>query len=612
MRQSTTKSVKLRKGFVSKQPTIAARYADGRLSPDEFLAAKVDVTTSLHNALCGVNDAVVVLDHDLHIVFFVPATLQVFRVLATDLGRPLSDLRALTDDPALFDDARNVLASGAPVAKEVQTTGGRWFSRRLLPNLDASQTIIGVILIYSDVSEQHEVTVKLETAIAAASSVGSEIRTRLIDLNHDLRQPLQNLLFLHSRLWQFADSPDARQLLDQFDATLATMTAQLNALPFADPAMDVDAPRGPPGGIVDRVGIYSQQKIASDLSSQTRHQRLGTILLVEDNDDLRGTLASGLRNSGFDIVAAANAAAALEAVDQGAIQPDVILVDYNLSGGVDGLVLGNTIRIKLRRDISLVVLTGNVSSTAVDILRSADCVCLMKPVRMQDLIQCLATIMSSATDNPVATLTRHRALQTICIVDDEPQTRSAIRAMLEEEGYQVTAFADAEAFLAANLDPWDLCLLLDVKLPGLSGIELLARMHADDVLPPAIVLTAVQEPQETVRALKVGALDFLIKPVPRRDLLAAIERVVAQSTGSEHPGRLRQRARILIGQLTERQLQVMALILAGLPNKIIAADLGVSQRTVENHRAAIMHRTGARSLPELARLSIAAELAPSA
>jgi two-component system CheB/CheR fusion protein len=337
----------------------------------------------------------------------------------------------------------------------------------------------------------------------------------------------------------------------------------------------------------------------------------GIVLLIEDDIASRVIMTDALRVGGFNVVAAACAASALMIIDQGVIQPDAILTDYNLAGDVNGLVLGTEIRRRLGRDIPLVVLTGDVSSEAAEALYASDCTHLTKPVHSADILQHLVRVTSPDASNTIGRSEIHEAAITICIIDDEVHARESIQELLEGEGYVVITFPDAETFLAADLDHLNFCLLLDLKLPGLSGIELLSKMQSDDVLPTAIVLTAIQEPQEAVRAIRAGAIDFLIKPVRRHNLLAGIDRLVAHMVAGDNPSLLKRRARKLIGKLTERQLQVMSLILAGFPNKIIAADLGVSQRTVENHRAAIMRRTETRSLPELAKLSIAAGMTRS-
>jgi two-component system CheB/CheR fusion protein len=196
--------------------------------------------------------------------------------------------------------------------------------------------------------------------------------------------------------------------------------------------------------------------------------------------------------------------------------------------------------------------------------------------------------------------------QIIYVVDDDRAVREAIRAVLEDGGRTVEDFPSAEAFLAGYRRGGDACLLLDVYLPAMSGLELVRQLRkAGDALP-VVMVTGKGDVSIAVQAMKAGALDFIEKPVSTPQLFSTIERAlgVAHDTGELRAWR--ESAVQHIAGLTPRQREVMDLVLAGHPSKNIAADLGISQRTVENHRAAIMKRTETRSLPALARLALAA------
>jgi two-component system CheB/CheR fusion protein len=140
----------------------------------------------------------------------------------------------------------------------------------------------------------------------------------------------------------------------------------------------------------------------------------------------------------------------------------------------------------------------------------------------------------------------------------------------------------------------------------MGGIELLTRLNAISTALPTVVVSGSSNVPEIVQSMKVGAADFIEKPI-RHDLLVnSVRSALEQSRRLNAAGHLKAIARDHLADLTPRQRQIMHLVLAGHPSKNIAADLGISQRTVENHRASIMHKTGARSLPALARLAIAA------
>jgi two-component system CheB/CheR fusion protein len=194
----------------------------------------------------------------------------------------------------------------------------------------------------------------------------------------------------------------------------------------------------------------------------------------------------------------------------------------------------------------------------------------------------------------------------IHIVDDDPQLRDAIRMVFEADGHTVRSYATGEDFLAANEPCLDGCMLIDSNLPGMSGLELLAMLRPNGHTIPAIMITGSSEVSAAIAAMKAGATDYIEKPISRIDLLASVERALKLSQNSIANRSQQDSAARHIASLTERQRQIMGLVLSGQPSKNIAADLGISQRTVENHRAAIMKKTGSRSLPALARLALAA------
>lgn len=194
----------------------------------------------------------------------------------------------------------------------------------------------------------------------------------------------------------------------------------------------------------------------------------------------------------------------------------------------------------------------------------------------------------------------------IFVVDDDGNVRNSIRNVLEGDGRTVEDFASCDAFLEAYRPGREACLFVDAYLPGMSGLELLKRLHDAGHRLPAIMITGDSDVQIAVQAMKAGASDFIEKPIGRSELLNIVARALEQSRDSNKLSAWEESAANHIAGLTPRQRQVMDLVLAGHPSKNIAADLGISQRTVENHRASIMTRTGAKSLPALARLALAA------
>ena len=195
---------------------------------------------------------------------------------------------------------------------------------------------------------------------------------------------------------------------------------------------------------------------------------------------------------------------------------------------------------------------------------------------------------------------------TIFVVDDDSEVREAMRDLLQQEGRTVEIYSSSEAFLEAYRPGREECLLVDARMPGMGGLELLQRLKSERNRLPAIMITGQGDVPMAVEAMKAGAADFIEKPIGRDELFASIERALEHTRDSAKLSVRREAAATRLASLTARQRQIMELVLAGQPSKNIAADLGISQRTVENHRAAIMKKTGSHSLSALIRLALAA------
>jgi len=144
--------------------------------------------------------------------------------------------------------------------------------------------------------------------------------------------------------------------------------------------------------------------------------------------------------------------------------------------------------------------------------------------------------------------------------------------------------------------------VVDGVMPGMTGVELLARLKAENRSMPSIMITGYGDIKMATKAMNAGAIDFVEKPAPDDVLLASIDRALAQVREEAAPSPSQRGATDTIAALTKRERDVMRLVVEGMPNKEIAATLGISQRTVESHRAAVMKRTGSASLPDLIRL----------
>ncbi len=185
----------------------------------------------------------------------------------------------------------------------------------------------------------------------------------------------------------------------------------------------------------------------------------------------------------------------------------------------------------------------------------------------------------------------------VFVVDDDPFSRSSLRMMLEDAGLAVKEFCDCETFLTEFSPRTEACLVLDVHFPGMGGIELLTRLNAISTALPTVVVSGSSNVPEIVQSMKVGAADFIEKPI-RHDLLVnSVRSALEQSRRLNAAGHLKAIARDHLADLTPRQRQIMHLVLAGHPSKNIAADLGISQRTRTIARPSCIRRAPDRFRP---------------
>jgi two-component system CheB/CheR fusion protein len=723
----------------------------------ETLERQRTTSDDLQNVLYSTDVATLFLDTDLNIRFFTPATKMLFNVIPGDIGRPLADLRSLAADSFLATDARAVLQNTTLIEREIEAQSGVWFMRRILPYRTNDDSLGGVVITFTDVTERKRIAAVLEAAKQAAE-LASRAKSRfLAAASHDLRQPLQTLALLQGLLAKKVESEAARQLVARFGETLTAMSGMLNTLldinqieagvvkaektvfPVND-LLDqlreefhyhaqaqglvlrvvscgqsirsdrrlleqmlrnllsnalkytesgkvllgcrrhgdmlsietgdtgVGIPEAEFGAIFDEyyqldnaarernrglgLGLSIVQRLGNLLGHRVRvrsrpgkgslfsvkvarvrhemvslpeHKRperdekqiievrhIRTVLVVEDDPEVRELLKLLLKEEGYRTMTAHDGAAALEMIAKGAVGPDLLLADYNLPGDMNGLQVGAKLRETLHRALPIIILTGDISTgTLRDIAREGFAQ-LNKPVKLKELTETIHHLLSgpqAATPIRVplpATAPGSRIPPVIFVVDDDHRVREAIRAVLEDDGRIVEDFPTCESFLEAYHSGCEGCILVDAYLPGMNGIELLHRLNGAGHRLPAIMITGNSDVHMAVEAMKAGAMDFIEKPIGGAELLAGIARALEQSRDSDKLSAWREAAAGHVADLTLRQRQIMNLVLAGQPNKNIAVDLGISQRTVENHRASIMRKTGAKSLPALARLALAA------
>ena len=195
----------------------------------------------------------------------------------------------------------------------------------------------------------------------------------------------------------------------------------------------------------------------------------------------------------------------------------------------------------------------------------------------------------------------------VYIVDDDEAVRSSLRFLIRSVGLPAQVFASASDFLGAYDPRHPGCLLLDVRMPGMSGLDLQQELNRRGATIPVVFITGHGDVPMAVAAMQHGAFDFLQKPFRDQDLLDRVQRAMARD--AESRGRLAARTEILtrLDSLTPREKEVMQLVTRGKANKVAGAELGVSQRTVEIHRAHVMEKMRAGSLAELVRMVLDSE-----
>jgi len=708
--------------------------------------------------LSSTNVATILLDADLNIRFFTPATKLLFNVIPGDIGRPLTDLSSLASDGALVSDAGNVLQALEPIEREIEALSGAWYVRRILPYRPDGQRVEGLVITFADITHHKEAAAALECARVLADSANVAKSRFLAAASHDLRQPLQTLVLLQELLAKSVVDEKAKKLIGRLDQALGGMSGMLNALldinqieagtvraeletfridalferVTADLACQAEAQRialhvvpckllvrsdprlleqmirnllsnaikytkrgkvllgcrrqngilsvqildtgaGIPEGqlqdifeeyhqldnaardrslglglglsIVRRLGILLDHpvRVRSQLGKgsvfsievkqslaaisaghqntspgfQAGHRdaaRCARILVIEDDAEVRDLLEMNLSAAGHEVVTANDGVEALKLIERNTFQVGLVISDFNLPNGMDGLRLAGKLRARLCCSVPVIILTGDISTKTLRDIAVQKCEHLNKPTSLKELIasiQRLVPTSASPENAPAASIgAAATMLPVVYVVDDDSDVRHAIRDMLEHDGRLVEDFANGEAFLNAYRHGRDACLLIDANLPGISGLDLLKQLKNAGSPLPAIMITGQSDVPMAVEAMKAGAADFLEKPIRGFELLAGVAHALESSHDSGKLTLWRKDAVEHLACLTRRQRQIMEMVLAGHPSKNIAADLGISQRTVENHRASIMKKAGVRSLPALARLALAAGFDP--
>ena len=202
------------------------------------------------------------------------------------------------------------------------------------------------------------------------------------------------------------------------------------------------------------------------------------------------------------------------------------------------------------------------------------------------------------------------AAELVCVVDDDPSVRRGLRRLFKSTGYAAEAFASAEDYLAREIFQGPICLVLDVRMPGLKGPALQEALESRGACEQIVFLTGHGDVPTATRAMKKGAVDFLTKPFDDEELILAAKRALERAKEQLRRRGERREARRRIDKLTPREFEVFRFVIIGLLNKQIAAELHTAEKTIKVHRGRVMQKLGVTSVPDLIRISQRAGVSP--
>jgi two-component system CheB/CheR fusion protein len=551
------------------------------------------------NLLASAEIPVLLVDSTLAVRFMTPAAASLFQLANTDKDLRLESLQELAGDPELLADARMVLREQDAIERVVAAPNERWFLRRMAPYRMTARSCDGLVVTLTDITERERATKELKSAKQHAEMVSIASMRRLSAVCHDLRQPLNTLGLIGGLLAQSVRDPVVQHLTQLLDDSLQAMSGMLSTANYAC--------RLSAGSVRPHHSTFPVEAVFARLRREFAYHS--------------GAYGLTLRIASTSFALRSDAALFEQMVRS--------MLEHLVKTSAGKILVGcrrraDSVRIEFwrtkqgpQRKSPGAEADGQVGSTCPQVAKKlAELLgCSMRiprdPRRPVFAIDMPVDALQTAETNTNAAIERpgqrielgdSTSPATVFVVDDDEHICIALQQILQRPGLTIHAYRSAQEFLASYARQTPSCLLVDARLGGMQGIQLIQRLNAMGCRPPTVMISGHADVAVAVEAMKSGALDFVEKPFDPVSLRAVVERALTQARNQHEAQAERHEVLVRLGRLSTRQRQVLHLMLEGKSSKVIAARLFMSQRTVESHRANVMKKMSAKSLPELARM----------